>query len=139
MQRGLIGEIIARLEKRGLKLAAMKMIAVTPELAKAHYAVHLGKTFYDGLINYIQMAPVVAMVWEGPNSISLIRQSMGATDPIKADPGTVRHDFSVSIGRNLTHASDSPETAAQEISLWFKPEEIIDWDRPLDVWVFAKN
>jgi nucleoside-diphosphate kinase len=138
-QRGLIGEIISRLEKRGLKLVAMKMVLVTPDLAKLHYAVHLGKPFYEGLINYIQSAPIVAMVWEGPNSISLIRQTMGATDPLKADPGTVRHDLAVSIGRNLTHASDSSETAEQEVSLWFRPDEIIGWDRALDGWVFAKN
>jgi nucleoside-diphosphate kinase len=138
-QRGLIGEITARLEKRGLKLVAIKMLSVKPELAKAHYAIHLGKPFYEGLINYIQSAPVVAMVWEGPNVVNLIRQTMGATDPINANPGTVRHDLGLSIGRNLTHASDSKETAEQEIALWFNPGEIINWERAVDSWIFAKN
>ena len=139
VQRGLIGEIIARLEKRGLKLTAARMIAVSQELAEAHYAVHKGKPFYEGLIQYITSAPVMAMVWEGPNAIIAVRQTMGATRPYEAAPGTVRHDFGLTVGRNLTHASDSPETAATEIALWFKPDELITWSRSDDPWIFEGN
>jgi nucleoside-diphosphate kinase len=139
VQRGLIGEIIARLEKRGLKLTAARMIAVSQELAEEHYAVHKGKSFYEGLIKYITSAPVMAMVWEGPNAIAAVRQTMGATRPYEAAPGTVRHDFGLTVGRNLTHASDSPENAAIEIALWFKPEELIIWTRSDDPWIFETN
>jgi nucleoside-diphosphate kinase len=139
VQRGLVGEIIARLEKRGLKLTAARMIAVSQELAEAHYAIHKGKPFYEGLIRYITSAPVMAMVWEGPNSVAAVRQTMGATRPYEAAPGTVRHDFGLTVGRNLTHASDSPENAALEIGLWFKPEELITWTRSDDPWIFETN
>ena len=139
VQRGLIGEIIARLEKRGLKLVAARMVAVSQELAEKHYAVHKGKSFYDGLIHYITSAPVMAMVWEGPSAIAAVRQTMGATRPAEAAPGTVRHDLGLTVGRNLTHASDSPENAALEISLWFAPSEVIDWKRDSDTWIFEDN
>ncbi len=139
VQRGLIGEIIARLERRGLRLVAAKFMQVSRELAEAHYAVHKGKPFYDKLIRYITSGPVMAMVWEGPNAIAAVRQTMGATRPTEAAPGTVRHDFALEIGRNLTHASDSPETAAQEIALWFHPDEIVSWSRALDPWIFEED
>ncbi len=139
VQRGLIGEIIARLERRGLRLVAAKFVRVSQELAEAHYAVHKGKPFYDKLIRYITSGPVMAMVWEGPNAIAAVRQTMGATRPTEAAPGTVRHDFALEIGRNLTHASDSPETAAQEIALWFHPDEIVSWSRALDPWIFEED
>ncbi|MEJ5202325.1 MAG: nucleoside-diphosphate kinase [Anaerolineales bacterium] len=139
VQRGLIGEITARLERRGLKLIAAKFMQVSPELAEAHYAIHKGKPFYEGLIRYITSSPVMAMIWEGPEAIAAVRQTMGATKPTEAAPGSVRHDFALEVGRNLTHASDSPETAFQEISLWFKPEEIISWERNTDPWLFGKN
>ncbi len=139
VQRGLIGEIIARLERRGLRLVAAKFVQVSQELAEAHYAVHKGKPFYDKLIRYITSGPVMAMVWEGPNAIAAVRQTMGATRPTEAAPGTVRHDFALEIGRNLTHASDSPETAAQEIALWFHPDEIVSWSRALDPWIFEED
>ena len=139
VQRGLIGEITLRLERRGLKLIALKLVQVSNELAEKHYAVHKGKPFYDGLVRYITSAPVVAMVWEGENVISAVRQTMGATRPTEAAPGTVRHDFALEVGRNLTHASDSSENAANEIALWFRPEEIIAWERPIDQWIFGKN
>ena len=139
VQRGLIGEITLRLERRGLKLVALKILQVSNELAEKHYAVHKGKPFYDGLVRYITSAPVVAMVWEGENVISAVRQTMGATRPTEAAPGTIRHDFALEVGRNLTHASDSPENAANEIALWFRPEEIIAWERPIDQWIFGKN
>jgi nucleoside-diphosphate kinase len=136
MQRGLIGEIIRRIEQRGLLLVAAKLVPVDRDLAERHYAVHKGKPFYDGLIEYITSAPVLAMVWEGPNAIAAVRQTMGATNPAEAAPGSVRHDFGLDIGRNLTHASDSPETAAAEIALWFQENELIDWARDSDRWIF---
>lgn len=139
VQRGLIGEIFVRLERRGLKLVAAKFLSVSRELAEEHYAVHKGKTFYDGLINYITSAPVMAMVWEGPQAIAAVRQTMGATRPVEAAPGSLRHDFGLSVGRNLTHASDSPETAAAEIALWFNEGELIDWQRPVDEWIIEGN
>lgn len=139
VQRGLIGEIIARLERRGLKLVAAKFLSVPKDLAEAHYAVHKGKSFYDGLIRYITSAPVMAMVWEGENAIAAVRQTMGATRPVEAAPGSIRHDFALEVGRNLTHASDSPETALSEIAIWFKPEELVNWQRPIDDWIFGKN
>ena len=122
-----------------MKLIALKLVQVSNELAEKHYAVHKGKPFHDGLVRYITSAPVVAMVWEGENVISAVRQTMGATRPTEAAPGTVRHDFALEVGRNLTHASDSSENAANEIALWFRPEEIIAWERPIDQWIFGKN
>jgi nucleoside-diphosphate kinase len=139
VQRGLIGEIIARLERRGLKLAAAKFMAVHKSLAEDHYAVHKGKGFYPGLISYITSAPVMAMVWEGPGAVAVVRQTMGATRPYEAAPGTIRHDFGLTVGRNLTHASDSVENGEKEISLWFKPEELVDWQRSNDDWIFETN
>jgi nucleoside-diphosphate kinase len=136
VQRGLIGEIIRRLENRGLRLLASKFVLVSRELAERHYAVHRGKAFYDGLIRYITSAPVMAMVWEGPNAIVAVRQTMGSTRPVEAAPGTVRHDFALEVGRNLTHASDSSLTAAEEVALWFEPEEILGWTREADRWIF---
>jgi len=139
VQRGLIGEIIARLERRGLKLVAGKFMQVSQELAETHYAVHKGKPFYDGLVKYITSAPVMAMVWEGPNAIQAVRQTMGATRPTEAAPGTVRHDFALEVGRNLTHASDGPETARAEIALWFQTGELVSWDRANDLWITGSN
>ena len=139
VQRGLIGEIIARLERRGLKLVAAKFMQVSRELAEQHYAVHRGKPFYEGLIAYITSAPVMAMVWEGPNAVAAVRQTMGATRPTEAAPGTIRHDFGLEIGRNLTHASDSVENGEKEVSLWFRPEELVSWSRDLDRWYFEMD
>lgn len=136
VQRGLVGEVIARLERRGLRLTAAKFMAVSNELAEEHYGIHKGKPFYEGLIEYIVSAPVMAMVWEGPNAVAAVRQTMGATKPTEAAPGTVRHDFGLEVGRNLTHASDSPENGQKEIELWFKPEELVSWSRDVDKWVF---
>jgi nucleoside-diphosphate kinase len=136
VQRGLIGEIIRRLENRGLRLLAGKFVMVPRELAERHYAVHRGKPFYDGLIRYITSAPVMAMVWEEPNAVVAVRQTMGSTRPVEAAPGTVRHDFALEVGRNLTHASDSSQTAAEEVALWFAPEEILGWTREADRWIF---
>ncbi len=136
VQRGLIGEIIARLERRGLRLVAAKFVAVSRSLAEEHYAIHKGKPFYEGLLDYITAAPVMAMVWEGPNAVAAIRQTMGATRPWEAAPGTVRHDFALEVGRNITHASDTPENGEKESALWFKKEEILSWSREIDKWVF---
>jgi nucleoside-diphosphate kinase len=138
VQRGLVGEVIARLERRGLRMVAAKFMQVSRELAEEHYAIHKGKPFYDGLIAYITSAPVMAMVWEGPNAVAAIRQTMGATRPWEAAPGTVRHDFALEVGRNITHASDSPENGISEASLWFKKSEIVDWSREIDKWIFEK-
>ena len=138
VQRALIGEVIARLERRGLRLVAAKFMAVSRELAEEHYAIHKGKAFYEGLLAYITSAPVMAMVWEGPNAVAAIRQTMGATRPWEAAPGTIRHDFALEVGRNLTHASDSPENGEKETALWFKKDEIVNWSRDVDKWVFEQ-
>ena len=138
VQRGLIGEVIARLERRGLRLVAAKFMEVGQELAETHYAIHKGKPFYDGLIAYITSAPVMAMVWEGPNAIAAIRQTMGATRPTEAAPGSLRHDFALEVGRNLTHASDTVENGEKEVALWFKSEELVDWTRAVDTWIFEE-
>ncbi len=136
VQRGLIGEVLSRLEKRGLRLVGAKFMHVSQELAETHYAIHQGKPFYDGLIKYITSAPVMAMVWEGPNAIAAVRQTMGSTRPIEAAPGSVRHDFALEVGRNLTHASDSVENGQAEVSLWFTDQELVSWGRALDPWIF---
>ena len=138
VQRGLIGEVIARLERRGLRLVAAKFMNVSKKLAETHYAIHKGKPFYDGLISYITSAPVMAMVWEGPNAVAAVRQTMGATRPTEAAPGTLRHDFALEVGRNLTHASDEPANAEKEVALWFKKDELVDWKREVDQWIFEK-
>jgi len=139
VQRGLTGEVISRLEKRGLKLVAAKFMAVPDSLAEKHYAVHKGKDFYAGLIKYITSAPVMALVWEGTNAVAAVRQTMGATRPWEAAPGSIRHDFALEVSRNLTHASDSVENAGIEIALWFTESELVDWQRCSDDWIFGKN
>ena len=136
VQRGLVGEVISRLERRGLRLVGAKFVAVNRELAEAHYAEHKGKPFYDGLITYITSSPVMAMAWEGPNAVAAIRQTMGATKPTEAAPGTIRHDYALQVGRNLTHASDKPETGEREVGLWFTKNELVDWQRDADRWLF---
>lgn len=136
VQRGLIGEVIHRLENRGLRLVGAKFLKIPKDFAELHYAVHEGKPFYVGLIDYITSGPVMAMVWEGPNAILAVRQTMGATKPTEAAPGSLRHDFALEVGRNLTHASDSTETAQAEIELWFQTDDLVKWDRDIDRWVF---
>jgi nucleoside-diphosphate kinase len=139
VQRGLTGEIIKRLENRGLKLVAAKFLLVDESLAKKHYAVHEGKPFYAGLIKYITSSPLMAMVWEGPQAVAAVRQTMGATRPTEAAPGSIRHDYALEVGRNLTHASDSVENAKIEIAIWFKPDEVVSWDRATDAWIQGQN
>jgi len=135
MQRGLAGEIIARLERRGLKIVAIRMLQVTLDLAKRHYAEHEGKPFFDGLVSYITSSPIIAMVLEGPSAIRAVRQTFGATDPLQAETGSIRADFGLEKGRNLTHASDGPEAAAREIALFFGEERPLTWPRDVDRWV----
>jgi nucleoside-diphosphate kinase len=135
VQRGLVGQITARLEQRGIKLVGMRLIQIDDDLAARHYAVHKGKPFYDGLIKYITSSPVVVQVWEGKRVIEIVRRTCGATNPIDADPGTIRADFGVEIGRNLIHASDGADTAAYEIPLYFKEEELVPWPRANDPWI----
>jgi len=135
VQRGLIGDIVARLERRGLKIVAMKMMQISKELASRHYAVHSGKPFYEGLVAYITSAPVVVLAIEGKRAIEVVRATMGATNPVRAAPGTIRADFSMEIGRNLVHGSDGPETAAFELGLFFSADEIVSWERSTDRWI----
>ena len=135
VQRGLIGDVLKRLETRGLKMVALKMMVVSQELARRHYGVHEGKPFFEGLIKYITSAPVVVAVFEGKDAIATVRSTVGATNPVQAAPGTIRGDLAVEIGRNLVHASDSPETARSEVALFFNGDELIDWGRDIDAWI----
>ena len=135
VQRGLGGIIISRLEARGLRIVAMKMIQISKDMAMKHYSVHQGKPFFDGLVEFITSGPVIAMVLEGRSAVEMVRSTMGVTDPLNAQPGTIRGDLAVDIGRNLVHGSDSPETAAQEIALFFSPGEILSYDRDVDRWI----
>ena len=135
VQRGLIGIIISRVEARGLRITAMKMLQVSREMALKHYGVHEGKPFFDGLVSFITSGPVVAMVLEGRSAVEMARNTMGVTDPLRAQPGTIRGDLGVDIGRNLVHGSDSPETAAQEIALFFSEDEILSYSRDVDRWI----
>jgi nucleoside-diphosphate kinase len=135
VERGLIGTIIARFEQRGLKLAGMKMMQVSNQLARRHYAIHEGKPFFEPLIEYITSSPVVVMALEGPDAIQLARNTIGATRPGEAAPGSIRGDFAVMVGRNLVHGSDSPENGAAEIALWFDESELIDYERSVERWI----
>ncbi len=135
VQRGLIGEIMGRFERRGLKLVAMKFLQMSRELAARHYAVHEGRPFYDGLIEYITSGPIVAMVWEGNNAVAAARATIGATKPVDAAPGSIRGDLGMEVGRNLVHGSDSPENGIKEANLFFSAAEFVSWDRDLDPWI----
>lgn len=135
VQRGLVGEIIGRLERKGLKLVGLKMLQVGEDLARRHYAVHEGKPFFEGLIRFITSSPVVAMAWEGPDAVDVVRRMLGPTDGRQAPPGTIRGDFGLTIGRNLIHASDGAESAEHEINLFFRPEELISYERAVDPWI----
>jgi nucleoside-diphosphate kinase len=135
MQRGLGSEVLRRMEQRGLKLAGLKLMRMSEELARTHYAEHEGKPFYAGLVEYITSAPVVAAVFEGPRAISIVCATIGSTDPAEASPGSLRADYGLDKGRNLVHASDSPESAAREIDLFFRPDELVDWKRDTDGWI----
>mgnify|MGYP001247366600 CR=1 FL=1 len=135
VQRGLIGEIVRRFEQKGFQLIAAKLIKVTREQAEAHYAEHKGKPFYEELVDFITSGPVFAMVWQGDQVIALSRTMMGKTNALDAAPGTIRGDFAVHTGMNLIHGSDSPESAAREIANFFKPEELVEYDRAIQKWI----
>ena len=135
VQRGLVGEVIGRLERRGLQLVGLKLMRIDEGLAGRHYAEHREKPFYPGLVGFITSSPVVAMVWEGPGAVSMVRAMMGPTNPASAPPGTIRGDLAVDLGMNVIHGSDSPERAAQEVALFFAPSEIVEWDRTHSRWV----
>jgi nucleoside-diphosphate kinase len=137
VQRLLAGRILARYEDRGLKVVALKLMRVSTDLAEKHYAVHREKPFFRGLVDFITSAPLVAAALEGPNAIAIVRAMNGATRPHEAAPGTIRGDFAVETAQNLVHASDSPETAAAELALWFSPDDLQSYDREVDRWVLA--
>jgi nucleoside-diphosphate kinase len=136
VQRGLIGPILTRLEQRGLKLAGLKLMRIDEQLARRHYAVHEGKPFFNGLVEYIISGPVVVVVVTGKNVIGIVRSAVGATNPAQAAPGTIRGDFAVEIGRNLIHASDSPENGEKEVELFFDERELVSLDRSTDAWIY---
>ncbi len=135
VQRGLIGEVLKRLENRGLKLVGLKLMSVGQDLARRHYAVHTGKPFFEPLISYITSAPVVVAVFEGKDAVAAVRSTVGATNPVQAAPGSIRGDLAVEIGRNLIHASDSLDTARSEVALFFQEGELMDWSRDVDRWI----
>ena len=136
VQRAIAGEIVSRFEKKGLKLVGMKLINVSKELAHTHYAEHKEKPFFPGLVDFITAGPTLSMVVEGDNAIAVVRKLVGATNPQNADPGTIRHDYGMVTGRNLIHASDSPTSAAREIALFFKKEDIIEYKLVHEIWVY---
>ena len=135
VQRGLIGTILSTFERRGLRLAALRMVQIDRGLAERHYAVHEGKPFYAGLVTFITSGPVAVGVLEGPSAIEATRNLMGATNPVAAAPGSIRGMYALDIGQNLIHGSDSPETARYEIDLYFRPEEILSYRRDVDRWI----
>ncbi|BAZ28229.1 nucleoside diphosphate kinase [Cylindrospermum sp. NIES-4074] len=135
VQRGLVAEIIGRFETKGFTLVGLKFLKVSQELAQQHYDVHRERPFFAGLVEFITSGPVVAMVWEGDGVIASARKIIGATNPLTAEPGTIRGDFGINIGRNLIHGSDAPETAQKEIALWFKDEELVSWQPQLTPWL----
>ena len=139
IQRGLTGEIISRIERRGLKILATKMLQMDEALAQRHYAIHKGKGFFSDLVSFITSSPIIAIVFQGKNSVEIIRQTMGETDPARAKPGTIRGDFGVDISHNVIHGSDSVESALKEIDLFFSPEEIFDYKRDIDKWVIGED
>lgn len=136
VQRHLVGEIIRRYETKGFKLVGLKLIHATRELAENHYAVHKERPFFAGLVDFITSGPVVAMVWEGDGVVASARKIIGATNPLTAEPGTIRGDYGANIGRNIIHGSDAIETAQTEIALWFKSEELVEWTPSLTSWVY---
>ena len=139
VQRGLVGQIISRFETKGFTLVGLKIMTVTKELAEKHYDVHKDKPFFRSLIEFITSGPVVAMVWEGEGVVASARKIIGATNPLTAEPGTIRGDYGISVGRNLIHGSDAIETAKNEISLWFKEEELVSWEPTLTSWIIEKD
>jgi len=135
VQRGLVGDVIKRFEQKGFALAGMKFMSVSKELAEKHYAVHKERPFFGGLIEFITSSPVVAMVWQGEGVVASARQIIGATNPLTADPGTIRGDYGVDVGRNLIHGSDAIETAQSEIALWFG-DDLVEWTPATAPWIY---
>ncbi|MEM6868689.1 MAG: nucleoside-diphosphate kinase [Cyanobacteria bacterium P01_C01_bin.121] len=135
VQRGLVGDIISRFETKGFKLVGLKQMSVSRELAESHYAVHKERPFFKGLVDYIISAPVVAMVWEGEGVIASARKLIGATNPLESEPGTIRGDYGITIGRNIIHGSDAPETAESEIKLWFG-DDLCSWESVMQPWLY---
>jgi nucleoside-diphosphate kinase len=135
VQRGLVGEIIRRFETKGFTLVGLKFLQPTKELAESHYAVHKERPFFPGLVEFITSGPIVAMVWEGDGVIASARKMIGATKPLESEPGTIRGDFGINVGRNIIHGSDAPETAQNEIALWFKSEELVTWQPQMTPWL----
>ena len=135
VQRNLVGEIIQRFETKGFTLVGLKMMQVSSELAEKHYAVHKERPFFPSLVDFITSSPVVAMVWQGEGVIASARKIIGATNPLNAEPGTIRGDFGISVGRNLIHGSDGPDTAKDEVSLWFSDAELANWTPSITPWV----
>ena len=135
VQRQLVGRIVARFEERGLRIVGLKLVRVDLDLAERHYAVHNGKPFFEGLVAFITSGPLVAMALEGPDAISMVRTMNGATRPSEAAPGTIRGDLAVELGQNLVHASDGPETAETELSMWFREDELVSYEREIDRWI----
>jgi nucleoside-diphosphate kinase len=138
VQRGLTGEIIQRFEQRGLRIVGLKLLKVERALAEEHYAIHKGKPFYEGLVDYIISSPVVVLALEGSNAVAAARATIGATKSYEAAPGSIRGDFALEVGRNLVHGSDSVENGQKEIALWFRPGELLGWKRDTDRWIFEK-
>jgi len=136
VQRQLVGKIVNVFERRGLKIIGLKLLRITPELAGRHYAEHQGKSFFQGLVDFITSGPVVAMVLEGKDSVAMVRRMMGTTDPLKAEPATIRGRYGIDIGRNVVHGSDSPVSAAREIALFFDQEELLDYDLEVQKWIY---
>ena len=136
VQRGLVGSIIGKFEAKGFTLVGLKQMSVSRELAEAHYAVHKERPFFKGLVEYIISAPVVAMVWEGDGVIASARKLIGATNPLEAEPGTIRGDYGITIGRNLIHGSDASETAKSEVELWFEAGELCSWEPTMTPWLY---
>jgi nucleoside-diphosphate kinase len=134
VQRGLIGEVVMRLERKGLKLVAARLVPVSRELAEKHYAEHRERPFFGELVSFITSSPVFAMVWEGENAVAVVRALMGKTNPAEAAPGTIRGDLGLTIGMNVVHGSDSPESAQREISLWFG-DDLVSYEKTMDVWL----
>ena len=135
VQRGLIGEVITRLERRGLKLVAIRLMQVDEDLAGRHYAEHVSRPFFPSLVSFITSGPIVAMIWEADNAVALARQTMGSTNPAEATPGTIRGDLGIDIGRNIVHGSDGLESAEREISLFFGEDGGLDYARSTDTWI----
>ena len=137
VQRGLAGTVISTFEQRGLRICGLKLMRIDRELAEKHYGVHKGKPFFEGLVEFITSGPVIVGVLEGPDAIATVRSTMGATNPVQADPGSIRGRFAVDIGHNLIHGSDSPETARVEMALFFDPADLVDYRRDIDTWIGA--